>query len=77
MEVRLLKINESLFTGEAKSVVAPGITGELQILAGHEPLVTVLKTGVVTIMDTEEKSHTFDIEHGYLEVTPEQVTIML
>ena len=77
MEVRLLKINGSLFSGEAKSITAPGITGELQILAGHESLVTVLKAGVITIIDKEGETHSFDIEHGYLEVTPEQVTVML
>ncbi len=77
MEVRVLKIQESLFSGEAVSVTAPGITGELQILSGHEPLVTVLKTGAVTIKDKDSESHSFEIEHGYLEVTPEQVTIIL
>jgi len=77
MEVRLLKINESLFSGEAKSITAPGITGELQILPGHESLVTVLKSGSVAIVDGQGESHSFDIEHGYLEVTPEQVTVIL
>jgi len=77
MEVRVLKINESLFSGIAKSITVPGITGDLQILPGHESLVTVLKTGTIGILDPEGESHTFDIEHGYLEVTPEQVTVIL
>ena len=77
MEVRVLKINESLFSEKAKSITVPGITGELQILSSHEPFVTVLKVGIITIVDTEDKVHTFNIEHGYLEVTPEQVTVIL
>ena len=77
MEVRVLKIQESLFSGKAVSITAPGITGDLQILSGHEPLITVLKAGVITIRDKEGKDHAFDIEHGYLEVTAEQATVML
>jgi len=77
MEVRVLKIQESLFSGDAVSITAPGITGELQILSGHEPLITVLKAGSITVEDNEGEKHVFEIEHGYLEVTAEQATVML
>lgn len=74
--VRILQINKTIFDGESTGVTIPGVSGEMQILPGHEPMVTALKEGVITILsgdDTEEVS----IEHGYAEVTPSQVTIIL
>lgn len=77
MEVQVLKINESLFSGKAKSIVVPGITGEMQILLGHESVATVLKAGNIQIVGAEGENHSIKIEHGYLEVTPTQVTVIL
>ncbi len=77
MNVRVLKINETVFVGEALSVDVPGITGDMQILPGHESLATVLRIGAIVITDTEKQKHEVEIEHGYLEVTPNQVTIIL
>ena len=77
MNVRVLKINESLFVGEAQAIVLPGISGDMQILAGHESLATILKAGTVTVTDMEKKEHTIKVEHGYAEVTPDQVTVLL
>jgi len=77
MEVRILEINESLYTDKAKSVSVPGLTGDMQLLPGHESIVTVLKSGSIVVVDMQGKKHTFEIEHGYLEATPEQITIIL
>ncbi len=77
MDVKILTIEQSLFAGKARSITVPGSTGEMTILAGHEPLVSALKQGVITIHTDTDKSETFAIEKGYLEVTGTQVTVLL
>ena len=75
MNVRILKINEVVFEGTANSVSAPATTGVMQILDNHKPIVATLRSGEVTVEGETKQS--FPIEHGYLEATGEQVTILL
>lgn len=70
------KVNELLFSGEAISVNIPGSEGAMTILAKHEPLITMLKQGTITVrngVDTES----FAIEKGLLETSNGQVTILV
>lgn len=77
MDVKILTIEKSLFTGKARSITVPGSTGEMTILVGHEPLVSALKQGVITVHTDTDAAETFQIEKGYLEVTGTQVTVLL
>lgn len=70
------KVNELLFQGEVTSVTLPGSEGELTILPYHEPLISMLKAGTITVraIDKVEK---FTIEHGLLETSNGQATILI
>lgn len=78
MRLVIAKVNESLFDGEAQSVTVPGATGEMTVLANHEPLITTLKQGTIVVRqlaDTEPLQ--IPIQSGMLEVRKEGVTILL
>ncbi len=68
--------SEVFFDGDASEVSLPGSDGRLQILAGHEPLITTLRQGAVTYTasDTEKTMH---IESGVVEVAENHCTILL
>ncbi len=70
------KVNELLFSGEAHSVTLPGSEGELTILAHHEPLITILKSGIITVHESSG-SKQFNVEKGLLETSNGQVTILV
>jgi F-type H+-transporting ATPase subunit epsilon len=71
------KVNERIFHGEATSVTLPGTEGELTVLSGHEPLITLLSRGIITV-HTADGGHTeFQIEKGVLEVSQGQVTVLI
>ncbi len=72
----ITKINEQLFTGEANAVTVPGSEGVLTVLAHHEPLVSLLKTGTIRVRKGEEITE-FPIEKGLLETSYNQVTILV
>ncbi len=75
-KLTISKVNEQLFSGNALSVNVPGTEGEMTILANHEPLITMLKKGVVTVK-TETEAKTFAIEKGLLETSNGQVTVLV
>ena len=58
------------------SVMAPGVMGYFGILAGHEPFVTQLKSGVVTFRDAAgAESHVF-VAGGFCEASGDAVIIL-
>jgi len=86
MHVVIAKVDENLFTGEARSVTVPSAEGELTVLNRHMPLITTLKKGTITVRmplraqaDDDEKNtpKTFAIEGGFLEVRRDGVTVLL
>ena len=56
-------------------VVLPGLTGELGILPDHEPLITQLKTGVLTYRQgsAQQKLH---VSGGFAEVLGDKVSVL-
>lgn len=77
MNLLIIKVNETIFEGEAESVTAPGISGELTVMGGHEPLVTPLKEGKVTYTKKDGSSEEVEIDSGFLEVNTDEVNIIL
>ena len=47
--VDIVSAEQSVYSGEATMVIAPGASGELGILPEHVPLLTRIKPGVVRI----------------------------
>ena len=49
LHVSVISPEATLFEGDAPSLVAPAFDGEVGILSGHAPMVTVLRTGNLRI----------------------------
>ncbi len=77
MQVHIAKVNGILFHGDAESLTAPGVEGELSILGGHVPLVTTLKSGRVVVRKGGEEVFVREVDHGILEVTGGSATVLL
>lgn len=76
MLVTIAKVHENVFAGEAKSVTVPTTEGEVTILSRHEPFVATLKPGTIAVR-TEQGVETFTVTDGVLEVSHDQVTVLL
>ena len=70
-------VGETLFDDAAVSATLPGGGGELTVLSHHEPLVSTLKPGTITIRLNDGSIKTFDISDGVLECNGERVTVLL
>lgn len=63
------------FAGEVEWVVAPGSAGDLAALAHHAPLLTTLRTGVVSAKTSSERVQ-FAIDSGFMEILADKVLIL-
>jgi len=64
-----------LFSGDVDQVDLPGAEGDMGILAGHAPLVTTLRPGIVTIINGSTKVLVVVIG-GFAEVGPSGLTVL-
>lgn len=76
LKVSVISPEASLFEGEAESVVAPAFDGEIGILGGHAPLMTLLGKGELRIVAGGTSTRKFSIEGGFLQVVNNQVRVV-
>ena len=76
MKVEIITPDENLYSGEASSIVAPGVDGSLGILENHAPIITTLAKGQVKLTETDGKDLSFDVNGGVLEVNNNKVIIL-
>ena len=74
LKVSVISPEALVFEGETESVVAPAFDGELGILTGHAPLMTLLGKGTLRIGGGAGK--TFSIEGGFLQVVENVVRVV-
>lgn len=70
-------VSENLYDGPAVSATIPGSAGEMTILPHHEPLISTLRKGVITVRVPNAESKTFPIENGVLEISGERAVILV
>ena len=71
------------FEGDVELVVAPGSAGDLGALANHAPMLTTLRTGVVSatvVKSTSDKAQSerlqFAVEGGFMQILADRVIIL-
>ncbi len=77
LNLTIAKVDEPIFSGEAVSVLVPGVMGQMEIMAGHTALISPLKAGTVTVKKTDGKRETYQIESGTLEVANNHATVLI
>ena len=70
----LVSPEQLLFSGEVEHVVVPGTEGEFGVLAGHAPLVAILKPGILKILGPNAMR--ILVTGGFAEVSPEGLTVL-
>jgi F-type H+-transporting ATPase subunit epsilon len=65
-----------LMSEQVEHVVVPGTAGDFGVLAGHAPVVSTLRPGVLTVMKGGSESTRIFVRGGFAEVDPESLTIL-
>lgn len=81
MQFQLVSLDGVKFSAEAYSVILPTAAGQVTILPTHEPLLSVVVPGVITIR-RQKSDPDHHLEHyatygGVLEVTPEGARVLV
>jgi F-type H+-transporting ATPase subunit epsilon len=77
LHVNIVSAEQSIYSGEAEMVVAPGEAGELGILPSHAPLLTRIKPGTVKLkIAGQDEEEIIYVSGGILEVQPKALTIL-
>lgn len=74
--VNMVSADRQLFNGEVTAIAATTVTGEVGILAGHTPLLAMLKPGQVRLTLKDGKEEVIYVSGGFLEVQPGQTVIL-
>ncbi|MFZ3034990.1 MAG: F0F1 ATP synthase subunit epsilon [Parvibaculum sp.] len=57
-------------------VTVPGKEGDFGVLAGHAPVMTTLRPGVINVDDAGKAQQRIFVRGGFAEVTPKGLTIL-
>jgi len=71
----LVSPEKLLFSGNVQQVDLPGAEGDMGVLAGHAPLVTTLRPGIITIF-SESETLPVVVNGGFAEVSPAGLTVL-
>jgi F-type H+-transporting ATPase subunit epsilon len=72
----LVSPEKLLFSGDVESVVAPGAEGQFTVLKDHAPVMTTLKSGVVTVAGGDGKVEKLFVRGGFADVSATGFTIL-
>ena len=64
------------WSGQATFVTAPTVEGSIGLYPAHEPIMSVLKAGHVTVDDLEGKRSVLAIGGGFLSFDEDTVTVI-
>ena len=76
LQVAVVSVGQNIWSGEAKSVIAKTTEGEIGILAGHEPVLSLLVDGVVRVEGTNGEKVQVSISGGFLAVDNNSVRVL-
>jgi F-type H+-transporting ATPase subunit epsilon len=75
LKFELVSPERLLLSEDVEEVVAPGVEGELGVLAGHAPLLTALNIGEL-VYKVDGKIEYATVERGFLEVNNNKVIVL-
>ncbi|QIK75916.1 F0F1 ATP synthase subunit epsilon [Nocardioides piscis] len=76
LHVELVAADRLVWSGEAKMVIARTTEGDVGILAGHAPLLSVIIEGVVDVQTAEGETWVAAVDAGFMSVANNRVSIL-
>jgi F-type H+-transporting ATPase subunit epsilon len=76
MHLDIVSAEKAIYSGPVEMVIATGELGELGVVPGHAPLLTVLKPGEIRVTQIGGQEDIFYVSGGILEVQPNCVSVL-
>lgn len=76
VEFELVSPERLLLSGPVEMVVVPGGEGDFGVLAGHAPMISTVRPGVIATYENGAVDKRIFVAGGFAEVTPERCTVL-
>ncbi|MFC5380538.1 F0F1 ATP synthase subunit epsilon [Aquipuribacter nitratireducens] len=76
LRVELVAADRQVWSGEASMVSARTPDGSLGVLAGHEPFLSLLADGPVSVVPVDGSRIVAEVSNGFLSVDHDLVTVV-
>mgnify|MGYP003425020378 FL=1 len=75
-KLEIITPEKVVYSDSVQSISADGTEGSFGILADHAPLITELKTSILTVNDANNRTIRLAIYRGFLEVMANNVVVL-
>jgi len=76
MRLEIITPVNILYADEISLVQLPGMNGSFEILKNHASIVSSLATGIVKVIDSNKKTHLFEIQGGVVECKSDNIIVL-
>lgn len=76
LQVELVAADRTVWSGEATMVIARTVEGDVGVLRGHAPMLSLLTEAVVEIAEVEGDVVVATVDGGFLSVANDRVSIL-
>lgn len=76
LELEIVSPVRSVYKGMVKSVTAPGVMGEFQVLYNHAAMVAALQIGIMKLVNEQGAEISFSTSGGILEVKSNKISVL-
>ena len=77
LELEIVSPVKSVYKGMVKSVIAPGVMGEFQVLYNHAAMVSTLQIGIMKLENENSEMIPYCTSGGILEVKNNKISILV
>lgn len=61
---------------EADMITIPGSEGDMGVMAGHAPVITTLRPGIISVTGGKDADQRFVVFGGFAEITSTKLTVL-
>jgi F-type H+-transporting ATPase subunit epsilon len=65
-----------LLAEDARQVVVPGTEGDFTVLAGHAPVISTIRPGLIEASLADNRTLRLFVKGGFVEVEPNRLTVL-
>lgn len=76
VKLEIVSPERLLLSETVRSVTVPGAAGYFTVVGDHAPMMTTLRPGFITVVDSAGTSHVYYVRGGFSDLSPEQLTIL-
>lgn len=76
LQVELVSADRLVWSGEASMIIARTSEGDVGILPGHAPMLSVMVDGVIDVTTTDNETWIAAVDAGFLSVAHDRVSVL-